>query len=44
MMVERISNRTALPVVLSFIFGAIVMIVSIASLLLTLFAIIGVHI
>ena len=43
-MAERTSDRTNLPTVLSFIFGAIVMIASIASLLLTLLAVIGVHI
>jgi hypothetical protein len=43
-MAERISDRTDLSTVLAFIFGAIVMVASIASLLLTLLAVIGIHI
>jgi hypothetical protein len=44
MMAERTSNRTDLTAVLAFIFGAIVIVVSLGSLLLTLLAVIGVHI
>ncbi len=44
MMVERTSDRTDLPATLAFIFGAIVIVVSLSSLLLTLFAVIGIHI
>ena len=44
MMAERTSDRTDLPAVLAFIFGAIVIVASIGSLLLTLFAVIGIHI
>jgi hypothetical protein len=43
MMAERTSGRTDLTV-LAFIFGAIVIVVSLGSLLLTLLAVIGVHI
>ena len=41
MMAERTSDRTDLPAVLAFIFGAIVIVASIGSLLLTLFAVIS---
>jgi hypothetical protein len=44
MMAERTSDRTDLPAVLAFFFGAIVIVASIGSLLLTLFAVIGIHI
>jgi multisubunit Na+/H+ antiporter MnhC subunit len=44
MMAERTSDRAGLPAVLAFIFGAIVIVVSLGSLLLTLLAVIGVHI
>jgi hypothetical protein len=40
-MVERLRNFANLPAVLAFIFGAIVIFVSLGSLLLTLFAVIG---
>jgi multisubunit Na+/H+ antiporter MnhC subunit len=41
-MAERTSDHTDLPAVLAFIFGAIVIVVSIGSFLLTLFAVIGI--
>ena len=44
MMAERTSDRTDLPATLAFIFGAIVIVASIGSLLLTLFAVVGIHI
>ena len=40
-MAEGTSDRTDLPAVLAFIFGAIVIVASIGSLLLTLFAVIS---
>lgn len=43
-MAERTRNPANLPVVLAFIFGAIVIVVSLGSLLLTLLAVIGVPI
>jgi hypothetical protein len=44
MMAERTSDRTDLPATLAIIFGAIVIVASIGSLLLTLFAVVGIHI
>jgi hypothetical protein len=43
-MAEKTSDYTDLLAILAFIFGAIVIVVSIGSLLLTLFTIIGIHI
>ena len=43
-MSERTLNSGNLPAVLAFIFGAIVIAVSMGSLLLTLLAVIGIHI
>ena len=43
-MTERTSDRKDLAAVLAFIFGAIVIVASLGSLVLTLFAVIGIHI
>lgn len=43
-MTERTSDGRNLVAVLAFIFGAIVIVVSLGSLVLTLFAVIGIHI
>jgi hypothetical protein len=43
-MAERSSDATTLTPVLAFIFGAIVILVSIGSLLLTLFAVIRIYV
>jgi hypothetical protein len=43
-MTERTSDRKDLAAVLAFISGAIVIVVSLGSLVLTLFAVIGIHI
>jgi hypothetical protein len=43
-MTERTSDRRDLAAVLAFVFGAIVIIASLGSLVLTLFAVIGIHI
>ena len=43
-MTERTSDRKDLVAVLAFIFGAIVIVASLGSLVLTLFAVIGIHI
>jgi hypothetical protein len=43
-MMERTRNKRDLVAVLAFIFGAIVIVTSLGSLVLTLFAIIGVQV
>jgi len=43
-MLERIVSLGDLPAVLAFIFGAVVIVVSLGSLFLTLLAIAGIHI
>ena len=43
-MTERTSDRKDLVAVLAFISGAIVIVASLGSLVLTLFAVIGIHI
>jgi hypothetical protein len=43
-MTERTSDRKDLATVLAFIFGAMVIVASLGSLVLTLLAVIGIHI